>query len=51
MSTIGKVDIAEEFSGTEELVVFETSPQAGEPLERIQGIQGVRARDSRGQST
>jgi hypothetical protein len=40
MSTIGEVDIAEEFSGIEGLVVFETSPQAGEPLERIQGFKG-----------
>jgi hypothetical protein len=37
MSTIGEVDIAEELSGIEELVVFETSPQAGEQFERIQG--------------
>jgi hypothetical protein len=40
MSTIGEVDIAEEFSGTEELVVFETSPQAGGF--KGSGIQGVR---------
>jgi hypothetical protein len=37
MTTIGEVDIAEGFSGIEGLVVFETSPQAGESLERIQG--------------
>jgi hypothetical protein len=29
MTTIGEVDIAEEFSGIEGLVGFETSPQAG----------------------
>ena len=40
MSTIGEVDIAEEFGGIEGLVVFEASPEAGEQFAH-HGAEGL----------